>query len=138
MADKWDLFQANTTAQEVLVLLGSVEDTLRAARGWSFRDFFARGSLVSSWVKFSQIRQVQEQLRQIQLGLLRLERLLAGLNLRLELNMSELRRHVELACQQGLADWIVQTQILERLQEIQYVKSEVERLVSALAHAESA
>ncbi len=134
MANAKAIWGAKAAAQEVLMLLDSVEDTLRGARNWSLCDLFARENLVSSWIKFGKISQAEEQLRLVQSGLLRLENELRGVNgaLRDSLDLRGFQNFMDIMFDNALSDWVTQRKINAGLKEIQYLRLQIERVVCAL------
>ena len=76
-----EVLEAKVAAREVLRRLDEVERTLRGARNWGFFDLFSNRSFLSSLVKFGKINKAEDQLRQVQAALRRLQKELGDINL---------------------------------------------------------
>jgi len=138
VTDKREVREAREAAQEVLRLLEAVEQTLRGARNWGWFDMFSRGSLISSVVKFGKISKAEEQLRQVQAGMKRLQEELGDINLsvRESLDIGGFQRFMDIAFDNIISDWLTQSRIHESLREVQYVKEEVKRVLELLDRME--
>lgn len=134
MIDRKEVQEARAAALDVLSLLSGVEQTLKSARNWGFFDMFSRGSFISSMIKHGKIDKAESQLKNVQRGLIRLQKELGDINLSIQgsLNISGFQRFMDIVFDNVISDWMTQSRINDSLREVQYVKDEVQRVIETL------
>jgi EAL domain-containing protein (putative c-di-GMP-specific phosphodiesterase class I) len=134
VVDRKEIQEARDAAQEVLRLLDGVERTLRGARNWGFFDLFSKRSFISSLIKFGRIDKAEDQLRQAQAALFRLQKELGDINLSLRgsLDISGFQRFLDIAFDNMISDWLTQSRIHESLREVESLKREVRQVLARL------
>lgn len=133
-----EVLEAKVAAREVLRRLDEVERTLHGARNWGFFDLFSNRSFLSSLVKFGKINKAEDQLRQVQAALRRLQKELGDINLsvRESLNIGSFQAFLDIAFDNIISDWLTQSRIHESLREVAYVKREVQQVLTRLEEME--
>lgn len=139
MVDKKEINEAKAAAREVLRLLDGVEGTLKSARNWGFFDMFSNRSMISSLIKFGRIHKAEEQLREVQRALWRLQKELGDINLsvRDSLNIGGFQAFLDIAFDNIISDWLTQSRIHETLREVNYLRGEVQRVLARLDQLET-
>lgn len=138
MVDRREVQEAKAAAQEVLRLLDEVERTLRGARNWGFFDLVSQRSMLSSLIKFGKINKAEDQLRQVQGPLQRLQKELGDISLsvRDSLNIGNFQAFIDIAFDNMIVDWLTQSRIHETLREVNYVRREVQQVLTRLDRME--
>ncbi len=138
MVDRREVQEAKAAAQEVLRLLDEVERTLRGARNWGFFDLVSQRSMLSSLIKFGKINKAEDQLRQVQGALQRLQKELGDISLsvRDSLNIGNFQAFIDIAFDNMIVDWLTQSRIHETLREVNYVRREVQQVLTRLDRME--
>lgn len=137
MVDKWEIREARQVANEVLVLLTDVEKQLKSARNWGFYDLL-RGGFFTSLIKHGKIDKAEDLFRQVRSKLSQLQKELGDVNLGLDprMNISGFERFMDIAFDNIISDWFVQSKIHNSLDEVARVRAEVERVLSTLDRIE--
>jgi len=138
VVDRREVQEAKAAAQEVLRLLDEVERTLRGARNWGFFDLVSQRSMLSSLIKFGKINKAEDQLRQVQGALQRLQKELGDISLsvRDSLNIGNFQAFIDIAFDNMIVDWLTQSRIHETLREVNYVRREVQQVLTRLDRME--
>jgi hypothetical protein len=89
-------------------------------------------------VKFGKINKAEDQLRQVQAALRRLQKELGDINLsvRESLNIGSFQAFLDIAFDNIISDWLTQSRIHESLREVAYVKREVQQVLTRLEEME--
>lgn len=137
MVDKREIREARQVANEVLVLLTDVEKQLKSARNWGFYDLL-RGGFFTSLIKHGKIDKAEDLFRQVRSKLSQLQKELGDVNLGLDprMNISGFERFMDIAFDNIISDWFVQSKIHNSLDEVARVRAEVERVLSTLDRIE--
>ena len=132
-----EIQEARAAAHEVLALLREVERYLKSARNWGIYDMF-RGGFIASMIKHGKIDKAEAQLRQVGAKLRQLQKELGDVSLGLDpqLNISGFHRFMDIAFDNVISDWLVQSKIRDSLHEVSQVYAEVERVLSVLDRIE--
>lgn len=137
MVDKREIREARQVANEVLVLLTDVEKQLKSARNWGFYDLL-RGGFFTSLIKHGKIDKAEDLFRQVRSKLSQLQKELGDVNLGLDprMNISGFERFMDIAFDNIISDWFVQSKIHNSLDDVARVRAEVERVLSTLDRIE--
>lgn len=131
--DKKEIQEAQAVANEVLILLKSVEKELKSARNWGLYDIFG-GGFFASWIKFGKVGKAEKRLQKVQIKLEDLQKELGDLQLGLNasIDISSFQRFVDLAFDHMIVDWMTQSKINESLNDVARLTNEVEQIIKTL------
>ncbi len=132
-----EIQEARVVAQQVLTLLGDVERQLKSARNWGFYDMFG-GGFFSSLIKHGKIDKAEALLRTVGYKLDELQKELSDVSIGLgpAVNISGFDRFMDIAFDNIISDWMVQSKIHNSLAEVAWVRSDVEQVINSLNRLE--
>ena len=135
--DPKEIQEAKEVAREVLALLGDVEKHLKSARNWGFYDMIG-GGFFSSWIKHGKIDKAETLLRRVSTKLQRLQKELSDVYIGLgpQVSITGLERFMDIAFDNIISDWMVQSKIQSSLEEVMRVRGEVEQVLYTLDRLE--
>lgn len=135
--DAREIQEARVVAKEVLTLLGEVDRHLKSARNWGFYDMLG-GGLLSSWIKHGKIDKAEALLRRVASKLQRLQEELSDVYVGLgpQVNISGFERFMDIAFDNIISDWMVQSKIHDSLAQVARVRAEVEQVLRTLDRLE--
>ncbi|NLL43275.1 MAG: hypothetical protein GX251_08035 [Firmicutes bacterium] len=135
--DPKEIQEAKEVAREVLALLGDVEKHLKSARNWGFYDMLG-GGFFSSWIKHGKIDKAETLLRRVSTKLQRLQKELSDVYIGLgpQVSITGLERFMDIAFDNIISDWMVQSKIQSSLEEVMRVRGEVEQVLYTLDRLE--
>lgn len=128
---------ARSVAKDALSLLGYVEKHLKSARNWGVYDLFGGGFFVS-WIKHGRIKKADALLEQVSLTLEDLQRALCEVYIGLEpqINISGFERFMDIAFDNVISDWLVQSKIVDSLSEVRQVQADIKEVLHTLDRLE--
>lgn len=137
MIDKKEIHEAREVAHEVLRLLREVEKQLKSARNWGIYDMFG-GGFFSSLIKHGKIDKAEALFGKVRAKLVQLQKELGDVHLGLEpgINISSFDRFMDIAFDNIISDWMVQTKIQDSLRDVGRISAEVERVIGTLDRIE--
>lgn len=132
-----EILEARTVAREVLALLDDVERQLRSARNWGFYDMFG-GGFFSSLIKHGKIDKAEVLLRSVGYKLEELQKELSDVAIGLDpgVKISGFERFLDIAFDNIISDWMVQSKIHDSLGEVARIRAEVQQVLRTLDHLE--
>lgn len=135
--DAREIQEARVVAKEVLALLGEVERHLKSARNWGYYDMLG-GGFFSSWIKHGKIDKAETLLRSVSSKLQRLQKELADVYVGLgpQVQITGFERFMDIAFDNIISDWMVQSKIQNNLAEVARVRSDVEEVLRTLDRLE--
>jgi hypothetical protein len=135
--DAREIQEARVVAKEVLTLLGEVDRHLKSARNWGFYDMLG-GGLLSSWIKHGKIDKAEALLRRVASKLQRLQKELSDVYVGLgpQVSISGFERFMDIAFDNIISDWMVQSKIHDSLAQVARVRAEVEQVLRTLDRLE--
>lgn len=138
MIDKKDIQETRQIAVETIALLHQAEKELRKARNWGIYDILG-GGLFASMFKHGKIDKADRLLNNVRLKLSQLQQKLNQVNLPLNagVNISEIERFIDIAFDNIIADWMVQSKINDNLRQVRDIISDVSNIMSTLDDVES-
>lgn len=133
MIDKKDIQETRQIAVETIALLHQAEKELRKARNWGIYDILG-GGLFASMFKHGKIDKADRLLNNVRLKLSQLQQKLNQVNLPLNagVNISEIERFIDIAFDNIIADWMVQSKINDNLGQVRDIISDVSNIMSTL------
>ncbi|NLL47498.1 MAG: hypothetical protein GX249_02845 [Firmicutes bacterium] len=131
--DPKEVQEARVVAQEVLGLLTEVERQLKSARNWGFYDM-VRGGLLASLIKHSKIDKAEALFQRVQIKLEQLQKELSDVSIGLGpgAQISGFERFMDIAFDNIISDWMVQSKIHSSLTEVARIRSEVSAVLQTL------
>lgn len=131
--DRREIQEARMVAHEVLGLLAEVERNLKSARNWGFYDMF-KGGFISSMIKHGKVDKAEALLRQVKAKLIQLQKELGDVNLGLDprMNITGFDRFMDIAFDNIISDWMVQSKIQNSLSEVGRVIADIEQVLKTL------
>lgn len=137
MVDRKEIDEARVAAQQVLRLLNEVEKNLRSAKNWGIYDLLG-GGFFSSMIKHTKIDRAESLLRQVQSGLLRLQKELGDIYLSIDssVGITDFERFLDIAFDNVLSDWMTQSRINQSLREVEELKTEIQGILNTLNRME--
>jgi hypothetical protein len=135
--DAREIQEARVVAKEVLTLLSEVDRHLKSARNWGFYDMLG-GGLLSSWIKHGKIDKAEALLRRVASKLQRLQKELSDVYVGLgpQVSISGFERFMDIAFDNIISDWMVQSKIHDSLAQVARVRAEVEQVLRTLDRLE--
>jgi len=135
--DPKEIREARLAAEDVLALLDDVEKQLKSARNWGFYDMIG-GGFFSSLIKHGKIDRAETLLRQVESKLLRLQQELSDVAIGLgpRVNISNFERFMDVAFDNIISDWMVQSRIHNSLSEVAELRVAIERVLETLRRIE--
>lgn len=135
--DPKEIREAEAVAREVLVLLDEVEKQLKSARNWGFYDMLG-GGFFSSWIKHGKIDKAEALLRKVSDRLRKLQKELSDVYIGLDpqLKITDFERFMDIAFDNILSDWLVQSKIRSSLDEAARIRGEVQKVLDSLERLE--
>lgn len=132
-----EIQEARTVAREVLALLDDVERQLRSARNWGVYDMFG-GGFFSSLIKHGKIDKAEVLLRSVGYKLEELQKELSDVAIGLDpgVKISSFERFLDIAFDNIISDWMVQSKIHDSLGEVARLRAEVQQVLRTLDHLE--
>jgi hypothetical protein len=132
-----EIGEARAVAQQVLALLGDVEKQLKSARNWGFYDL-VRGGFLASMIKHGKIDKAEALLRSVSHKLDELQKELSDVAIGLGpgVNISGFERFMDIAFDNIISDWMVQSKIHDSLSEVARLRADVERVIRSLDRLE--
>lgn len=133
MVDKRKVAETKAVAQGALTLLGEVEKQLKSARNWGVYDLVG-GGLFSSMIKHKRINNAERLLQQVRVKLVELQRLLGDVSLGVdsEINITSFERFMDIAFDNLIADWLVQSKIQNSRKSVANITAEVRKIIRTL------
>lgn len=137
MVDRKEVLEAKVVANEVLGLLENVKKELKSAQTWGLFDIIG-GGFFSSLIKHDKIDRAEYEIRQVQSGLIRLQKELGDINVTLDahLNISSFDRFLDIAFDNIFSDWMTQSKIRDSLKQVEQTIVEVQRVKATLEQIE--
>lgn len=137
MVDRKEIDEARVAAQQVLRMLNEVEKNLRSAKNWGIYDLLG-GGFFSSMIKHTKIDRAESLLRQVQSGLLRLQKELGDIYLSIDssVGITDFERFLDIAFDNVLSDWMTQSRINQSLREVEELKTEIQGILNTLNRME--
>lgn len=137
MVDRKEIDEARVAAQQVLRLLNEVEKNLRSAKNWGIYDLLG-GGFFSSMIKHTKIDRAESLLRQVESGLLRLQKELGDIYLSIDssVGITDFERFLDIAFDNVLSDWMTQSRINQSLREVEELKTEIQGILNTLNRME--
>lgn len=132
-----EIQEAKVVAQEVLTLLTDVERHLKSARNWGFYDMLG-GGFLSSLIKHGKIDKAEALLRRVSAKLQLLQKELSDVYMGLDahVNVSGFERFMDIAFDNIISDWMVQSKIQDSLSQVNRVRSNVQEVLWSLERLE--
>lgn len=136
--DAREIQRARQAAEEVLTMLGEVERYLKSARNWGFYDLLGAG-LFSSIIKHRKIQRAESVLGQVNSKLHSLQKELRDLatGTAPQLNISSFERFADIAFDNIISDWMVQSKVQKSLKEVAQLKMDIEGVLETLDRIEN-
>ncbi|NMB02137.1 MAG: hypothetical protein GX971_11595 [Firmicutes bacterium] len=133
MVDKKEVREAKTAARQVLSLLNEVEAKLKSAKNWGIYDLLG-GGFFSSMIKHRKIDQAESLLRDVQSGLVRLQKELGDINLSIDssVGVTGFERFLDIAFDNVVFDWMTQTRVNDSLREVSKLQTEIQGILRTL------
>jgi hypothetical protein len=137
VVDKREINEARVVAHEVLRLLEEVERQLKGARNWGIYDMLG-GGFFSSLIKHGKIDKADVLLRQVRAKLVQLQKELGDVRLGIDprMNFTGFDRFMDIAFDNIISDWMVQSKIQNSRRDVAFVTAEVQRVISTLDRIE--
>lgn len=137
MVDKKEVREAKTAARQVLSLLNEVEAKLKSAKNWGIYDLLG-GGFFSSMIKHRKIDQAESLLRDVQSGLVRLQKELGDINLSIDssVGVTGFERFLDIAFDNVVFDWMTQTRVNDSLREVSKLQTEIQGILRTLDRME--
>lgn len=137
MVDRKEVLEAKVVANEVLGLLENVKKELKSAQTWGLFDIIG-GGFFSSLIKHDKIDRAEYEIRQVQSGLIRLQKELGDINVTLDahLNISSFDRFLDIVFDNIFSDWMTQSKIRDSLKQVEQTIVEVQRVKATLEQIE--
>lgn len=135
--DPKEIREAKAVAREVLVLLDEVEKQLKSARNWGYYDMLG-GGFFSSWIKHGKIDKAEALLHKVSDRLRKLQKELSDVYIGLDpqLKITDFERFMDIAFDNILSDWLVQSKIRSSLDEAARTRGEVQKVLDSLERLE--
>lgn len=135
--DPKEIREAKAVAREVLVLLDEVEKQLKSARNWGYYDMLG-GGFFSSWIKHGKIDKAEALLHKVSDRLRKLQKELSDVYIGLDpqLKITDFERFMDIAFDNILSDWLVQSKIRSSLDESARIRGEVQKVLDSLERLE--
>ncbi len=132
-----EIVEARVVAYEVLTLLGEVEKQLKSARNWGFYDMLG-GGFFSSWIKHGKVNKAETLLRKVASKLDLLQRELSDVYISLgpQVNISGFERFLDIAFDNIISDWMVQSKIHDSLVQVAQLRADIEHVLRTLDRLE--
>lgn len=129
--------EAKKVAQRTLDLLDQAGRELKSARNWGIYDMLG-GKMLSSLIKHSKVGKAESLLRAVQDNLHQLQKKLGDVNVELDpaLRVSEFEAFIDIAFDNIISDWFVQSKIKGSLRDVERLQMEVRRIVTRLERLE--
>lgn len=129
--------EARQAARRTLTLLDEAKQQLSSARNWGIYDLLG-GKFFTSLIKHDKIDKAERLLRQAQESLHLLQKKVGDVDFSLQpaLQISDLERFMDIALDNIISDWMVQSKIQSRLQDLERIAVQVRRLSDRLEHLE--
>lgn len=135
--DAREIQEAREVAQEVLRLLADVERHLKSARNWGFYDMM-RGGFFSSLIKHGKIDKAEALLIRVGDKLRQLQKELSDVYISLDaqVKISGFERFMDIAFDNIISDWMVQSKIHDSLRQVQQLRTDVREVLANLDRLE--
>lgn len=137
MIPREKVYGAKKIAKETLWLLREVDRRLKSARNWGIYDIMG-GGFLSSIFKHSKVNKAEALLQDVRnkLGQLQKELGQIQLNVDPQLRISGFEKFLDIAFDNIISDWLVQSKIRNTRKEVSRLQSDVQEIIRALDEIE--
>ncbi len=128
-----EIQEARVVAHQVLDLLHDVERQLKSARNWGIYDMF-RGGMFASLIKHSKIDKAEALFHRVRIKLEELQKELSDVAVSFGpgVQISGFERFMDIAFDNIISDWMVQSKISNSLGEVARIRADVYRVLETL------
>ncbi|HKM43159.1 MAG TPA: hypothetical protein VJZ70_04115 [Limnochordia bacterium] len=135
--DPKEVQEARAVAQQVLDLLDDVEGQLKSARNWGFYDMVG-GGFFASLIKHGKIDKAEALLKRVRYKLEQLQKELSDVAIGLGsgVHVTGFERFMDIAFDNIVSDWMVQSKIRDSLGEVARIRVDVEQVLHTLERLE--
>lgn len=133
MINKKGIQETRHIAVETINLLQQAEVELKKARNWGVYDLLG-GGFFASMIKHRRVDRAERLLRNVRFKLEQLQRKLNQVHLSFTsgVNITEVERFIDIAFDNIITDWMVQSKIKSSLKQVQNIKSDIEKIIVTL------